>query len=290
MHDRLMSFQPQSDEDGNPKIQHAVIANFKLASGRELPEARLGYCVFGRDPSNPLVILHPALTGTPKAYTPGRPTQGDGWWSQCVGPKKFIDTDQLTVVCVDHLGGNGDSTGAVELGELRKEISFADSITLINAVLLSKGISHLHAVIGGSIGGGQVLEWLFQDDVKIERLLDVSGNCSRAGVAPQFFAIQADLLDHDGHNVPELVSRLHHNTTDLRGKTTGFDIVFDHVIVQMEQLAEEYTKVQALRVARQIGFLRFVTPLFYQKKYDEDYRRSTDADLAAATLRSQTLC
>jgi cystathionine gamma-synthase len=278
----LTPFVPASDEAGNPLVQHHRVEGFELASGHVLPHARLGFCVFGEDPQNPVVVLHPALTGSPKAAITGRATQGDGWFNHCVGPKKFLDTERLTVVCVDHLGGNGASTGAQELGAHLEYVTFADTVRLAARTLKDRGVGRVHAVVGGSIGGGQVFEWLSQDDVAVERLIDLSGNPCRQGPAVEFFQLHADLLLGDGANVPEVKRRLVENCRDLLSRTPAFDRVFEYVIGQLDDLGRDFDRTQALRVARKIGFLRFVTPYFFQRKWDDDYRRWTDEALALA--------
>lgn len=281
-----MSFRPKNDQAGDPVVQHHVVQELTLASGRKLRDVRLGYCVFGEGEDQPVVVLHPALTGTPKAFTHGRPTQGDGWWSRCVGSKKLLDTDRLTVVCVDHLGGAGASTGADELGEAVDEVTFEDTVSLASQMLGEKGLERLHAVVGGSIGGGQALCWLFQDQVKIERLVDISGNYGRSGRAVEFFQIQADLLECGGKGIGSIKERLIANTVDLRGRTRAFDALFDYVFGQLEALAQSYSRSEALAVVRKIGFFRFVTPYFFQQKWDDDYRTWTDEALALAGTHS----
>lgn len=279
-----MMFQPEWDEHGTPLIQHHTVPNFRLTSGSVLDNARLGYCVYGDDASLPQILLHPALTGSPRALAEGKPTQGDGWWSRCVGPGRLLDTNQFQVVCVDHLGGNGASTAATELGPLRHQLVFRDTIMLITELLQSRDVTSLHAVVGGSIGGGQALEWLFQDDIKIERLVDICGNCSRTGPAQEFFALQADLLDDDGSGVLAIRERLVANFVDLRDKTPAFDYVYQRVLSGFDRLATSYDRVSALQLVRQIGFLRFVTPLFFQKKWDATFSRSSDTRLADSGL------
>jgi cystathionine gamma-synthase len=281
-----MSFQPAWTERGLPLIQHQTIRDFRLSSGNVVEDARLGFCVFGEDQTLPLVLLHPALTGTPRAHSRGKPSQGDGWWSRCVGPGRLLDTNQFQVVCVDHFGGSGGSTGATELGERRHEVQFRDTVNLVSKVLEARGVRSLHAVVGGSVGGGQTLEWLFQDDIAVERLLDICGNCSRTGPAMEFFGLQADLLEGDAAAVPAIKERLIANCHDLLDKTPAFDHVHGRVLEGLDRLAANYERAAALELARQIGFLRFVTPLFFQKKWDARYRKTSDAELANAFLDS----
>ena len=278
-------FAERRDDGGDPVVQFAQVADFRLANGAIVPTARLAYCVFGEGEGKPVVVLHPALTGTARAFLNGRASQGDGWWSRCVGAGKLLDTDRVQVVCVDHVGGAGQSSDATELAAYGA-LSFRDTIALTARVLEAHGVTRVHAVVGGSIGGGQALEWLFQDRVHVERLLDISGNSCLGGPAPEFFALQAALLTADAASVPGLVARIHIHFADLRGRTHAFDHVFDHVLAQFGALAARYDRRQALELARKIGFFRFVTPAFFQQRLEEDLARWTDEATALASLAS----
>lgn len=285
-----MKLQPRVDENGDPVLQYATIEDFRLTSGDTLRAARLGFCVLGQGDDHPVVIVHPALTGSPKIAVNGKGSQGEGWWSQCVGPQKFLDTDKYMIICVDHLGGNGHSTSAdeitAELGERAQNLCFQDAIELTAAVLERCGIRSLHAVIGGSIGGGQALGWLANEKISVERLFDISGNSYHNGPAQEFFRIQADLLHGEGRNIDELKKRLRVNNEDLLGKTPAFDTIFQLTIDNLERLAQSFDREAALKIARQIGFFRFVTPRFFQKIWDRSYEESGDQGFADAQTRS----
>lgn len=279
------SFVELNDDAGDPVVQFSEVADFPLSSGAVLPSARLAHCVFGAGEGKPVVVLHPALTGTARAFVNGRSTQGDGWWSRCVGAGKLLDTDRVQVVCVDHVGGSGQSADATELAGLGP-LSFRDTIALTARVLEAHGVSRVHAVVGGSIGGGQGLEWLFQDRIHVERILDISGNSCIGGPASTFFALQAELLDADAQAIPDLARRLHESSQDLLGVTRAFDHVYAHVMGQLDGLAQGYDRGSALALARKIGFFRFVTPRFFQQRLDEDLARWTDEAAALAGLES----
>jgi cystathionine gamma-synthase len=281
-----MAFVEKYDDGGNPVVQHDIIEDLTLASGAVITKARLAYCVFGAGPDKPVVVLHPALTGTPRAFMNGKSSQGDGWWSRCVGPKKFLDTDRLQIICVDHIGGNGLSSGASELADYQGQIALQDTIGLTARVLAKHGISDIHAVVGGSIGGGQALEWLFQDRIRVGRILDVSGNSCIGGPAAEFFQLQADLLRSDAAGIPEIQRRLRQNSQDLMGRTRAFDHLFQYIMRQLDQLATDYDRQTALKLARKIGFFRFVTPLFFQRRWDEDVERWTDEAVAVTGTES----
>ena len=279
-------FEESRLEGGLPAIHVETFEHFRMVSGKMLETVRMAYCVFGKGPDRPVVILHPALTGTPRASTPGKPTQGDGWFTRCVGPGKLLDTDLFQIVCVDHFGGNGDTTGAVDLGGLAGEVTFRDTINLTSRLLERHGVARVHAVVGGSIGGGQALEWLFQDAIQVERILDISGNSCIGGPATEFFSLQADLLTGAASDVPAIRERLATNCRDLLGRTRAFDHLFGYVLGQLDRLAETFDRVTALKIARKIGFFRFVTPLYFQRRWLDDLDRWTDEGRAIAGIES----
>lgn len=279
-----MTFIPQYDDSGNPVVQYAYVDNFELQSGEVIEKARLGYCVFTENPENPIIILHPALTGSPKAWTAGKQSQGDGWWTHCIGPDKFLDTKHFTIVCVDHFGGNGDSSSAKELELHKKSIEFADGSLLVAEVLKNKGIGQIFAAIGGSIGGGQVIGWLFQDKVKVDRLLDISGSASQNLIAEEFFQIQAELLWGDGENIDEIITRLKENTGSLLGDCPSFDYLFEYLLSKLEKLKTTFSKQQALVITRELGFLRFLTPSFFEHKWQQFSKKNPSLEYCKREL------
>lgn len=268
-------------------LQHIHLDNFCLDSGTKINQLRLGYYVFTKSINNPIIVLHPALTGSACAAFPvvegeekPESSQGDGWWDNCIGPNKILDTNLYTIICFDHLGGNGQSTGADEIWHLREEISFADGIKLTAKALAELGIKDVLAVIGGSIGGGQALSWLNQDSIKIKKIIDISGSNAKCSRSNEFFAIQADFLEL--HDTPEITAyRLKKNSADLLGKHFAFDYIFSFVheqLLKLQQmtLSNDEAKRRRLHLARQIGFIRFVTPEFYENKY-HNYRLQGDS-------------
>lgn len=282
-----MTFSEHNDPDGNPVVQHEYFENFRLKSGATIPTVRLGFCVFGANPKeNPLIVLHPALTGSPKAYVTGKGSQGDGWFIHCLGPGKFLDTNSYTVICIDHLGGNGDSSSAVELKQFRNDLSYADEISLIVELLKRHSVTKVHAVVGGSIGGGQALEWLTQEEIAIDRIFDISGSAAENGKTSEFFGMQRDLLWGEGKNIAQLIERLNANHAEMLGKSKAFDFVFGGVINELRALESGYTQTAALQIARKIGFLRFVTPLFFDLKWQYYFDRSNDEAFAFARVQS----
>ena len=143
---------------------------FKLENGGALPELQVAYETYGKlSPAgdNAVYICH-ALTGD--AHVAGYHSAEDpkpGWWDAMVGPGKGIDTGRFYVVCANILGGCMGTTGPSSIdprtgkpyGSSFPSITILDIVTVQQLLLRQLGINRLAAVVGGSLGGMQVLEW-----------------------------------------------------------------------------------------------------------------------------------
>ena len=119
------------------------------------------------DASNAILLCH-AWTGD--SHASGRAEDGHlapGWWESAVGPGLAIDTNQWFVVCANVLGGCQGSTGPVSAhpadgqpyGSRFPVITIRDMVRVQARLADHLGVAVWHSVIGGSMGGMQVLEW-----------------------------------------------------------------------------------------------------------------------------------
>lgn len=115
------------------------------------------------------VLVCPALSGNHHAagYHTGEPGEKPGWWEHCIGPGKPIDTELFHVVCLDNLGGCAGSSGpnAVDPETGRRfgpdfpVVTVRDWVNSQVMLMDRLNIGKWAAVIGGSLGGMQVLRW-----------------------------------------------------------------------------------------------------------------------------------
>ncbi len=149
----------------------------RLDCGVELRDFNVAYQTYGNlnaDKSNVVVVCH-ALTGDQFVAEPHPVTGKDGWWITLVGPGKVLDTDRYFIICVNILGGCMGTIGPRDVNpETGKPwnltfpvITIADMVRAQAMLLDHLGIEQVFCVIGGSMGGMQVLEWaaLYPDRV-----------------------------------------------------------------------------------------------------------------------------
>ena len=141
---------------------------FTLESGAVLPELEVAYRTYGQpnaDRSNAVLVCH-ALTADQYVAETHPLTGKPGWWDSVVGPGQPIDTDRFFVICANVLGGCMGSTGPGSVkpggglwGTEFPTVTIRDMVRAQRKLVERLGIERLFAVVGGSMGGMQVLEW-----------------------------------------------------------------------------------------------------------------------------------
>ena len=141
-----------------------------LESGARLAPVDVAYETYGTlnaRGDNAILVCH-ALTGS--AHVAGYASEDPaslGWWDPMIGAGRPFDTDRYFVVCSNFLGGCYGTTGPTSINPATQRaygidfpaVSVRDLVTVQHALLDHIGVSRLVTVIGGSLGGMQVLEW-----------------------------------------------------------------------------------------------------------------------------------
>ena len=142
----------------------------ELESGRTLENITVAYETYGelnKDKNNAILICH-ALTGDAHAAGWHVGDKKAGWWEIIIGPGKVLDTKKYFIICSNVLGGCKGTTGPSsinpktghEYGLDFPVITIKDMVDVQKILIDSFGIKQLYAIIGGSMGGMQVLQWI----------------------------------------------------------------------------------------------------------------------------------
>jgi len=155
-----------------------------LESGEKLGPITIAYETYGalnRDQSNAILILH-ALSGDAHAagYLDGE--KNAGWWDDMIGPGKGFDTDKYFIICSNVLGGCKGSTGPSSINPATNQpyaldfpvTGIRDMVNAQEKLIDHLGINRLLAAAGGSMGGMQVLEWMFNHSKRIKSVIPIS--------------------------------------------------------------------------------------------------------------------
>jgi homoserine O-acetyltransferase len=203
-------------EKNSVGIVAAQTAHFEqsltLKSGAVLPQFDLVYETYGKlnaDQSNAVLICH-ALSGT--HHVAGKYSADDkhpGWWDNLIGPGKPLDTNKFFVIGVNNLGGCHGSTGPSSINPANGQpwgaqfpvLTVEDWVASQAMLADYLGIKQLAALVGGSLGGMQALQWTLAYPERIRHALVIASapNLTAQNMAFNEVARQAIITDPEFH-------------------------------------------------------------------------------------------
>jgi homoserine O-acetyltransferase len=203
---------PLSARDVGLVVPHDFVhaQPFTFKSGQTLPGFTLRYETYGKlhaTRDNVILICH-ALSGD--HHCAGVHTLEDrkpGWWNNLIGPGKAVDTNKFFVVCANVLGGCQGSTGPSSTNPATESpygvafpfVTILDMVRAQKLLLDHLGVSELHAVIGGSMGGMQALLFSIEFPSYTRRVLAMATTAREGAQAIAFNEVgrQAIMQDPD---------------------------------------------------------------------------------------------
>ena len=228
----------------------------KLDCGKRLALVDVAYETYGslnEAGDNAVLICH-ALSGG--AHVAGYNSESDskpGWWDEQIGPGKHIDTNKYFVICSNFLGSCYGTTGPCSINpETGKPygldfpiITIADMVRVQKLFLDKIGIKQLLAVIGGSMGGMQVLQWAIEYPDFVKAALPIA------------------------------------TTSHLGAQSIAFDAVGRNAITADPNFAEgQYTgdngPDRGLSIARMIGHITYLSEQGMREKFGRELRNAND--------------
>ncbi|MFC7235036.1 homoserine O-acetyltransferase MetX [Halosegnis marinus] len=161
------------------------LGEFEFDCGESVPDLTVAYEEYGEFTGDNAVLVCHALTGS--QHVAGRRRRGDtagqaaAWWDDIVGPGKAIDTNEYYVVCANVPGSCYGSSGPPSeapdgepWGTRFPAVTVGDWTRAQRRLLDELGVPNLHAVVGGSVGGMNALDWAKQHPDGVERVVAVA--------------------------------------------------------------------------------------------------------------------
>jgi homoserine O-acetyltransferase/O-succinyltransferase len=180
-----------------------------MDAGVALAPWQIAYQTYGslnRDRSNAVLICH-ALTGDQHVANMNPVTGKPGWWTTMVGPGRPVDTDRFFVICANVVGGCMGTTGPASNNPATGEpyaldfpvVTVRDMVRAQAALLDRLGIESLFCVVGGSMGGMQVLQWAASYPERVFSALPIATSARHSAQNIAFHEVgrQAVMADPD---------------------------------------------------------------------------------------------
>lgn len=267
-----------------------------LKSGAVLPQYELVYETYGTlnaGRSNAILICH-ALSGT--HHVAGKYGENDkypGWWDNMIGPGKPLDTNRYFVIGVNNLAGCHGSTGPASInpatgkpwGSLFPIVTVHDWVQAQARLADLLGIKQFAAIVGGSLGGMQALQWTltYPDRVRNALVIAAAPNLTAQNMAfnevarqaiitdPEFFG--GDFYEHGvvprrGLRIARMLGHITYLSDDAMGAKFGrklrsgeikysFDVEFEmesYLRYQGDKFAGEFDANTYLRMTRALDY------------------------------------
>ncbi|WP_187969266.1 homoserine O-acetyltransferase MetX [Aquibium microcysteis] len=199
----------EANEPSSKVVRFGEDMPLKLDSGKVLSPFQIAYQTYGElnaARSNAVLICH-ALTGDQHVANDNPVTGKPGWWEVLIGPGKVIDTNRFFVICSNVLGGCLGSTGPATInphtgrpwGLDMPVVTIGDMVRAQVMLVDHLGIDRLFSVIGGSMGGMQVLQWASSHPERVHTALPIATGARHSSQNIAFHEVgrQAVMADPD---------------------------------------------------------------------------------------------
>ncbi|MEM2968702.1 MAG: homoserine O-acetyltransferase [Candidatus Bathyarchaeia archaeon] len=226
-------------------------SELSLEFGGKLGPITLAYETYGelnKQKSNAILVLH-ALSGDAHAAGISKNDGAIGWWDNLIGPSKGIDTNKYFVICSNVLGGCKGSTGPSSINPATGKpygidfplITIGDMVNAQRHLIDYLGIEKLLAVVGGSMGGMQVLQWMVSYPERIRAAIPIA-------------------------------TTLKHTPQQIAFNEVGRQAIMADPNWQMGNYYGGPKPVKGLAVARMIGHITYMSDVSMEKKFGRRFR------------------
>lgn len=174
----------ESSPLGFSETKFFTFDSLQLESGEILSPVTIAYETYGelnKSKDNAILICH-ALTGDAHAAGISKETGKLGWWEIMIGPDKPFDTNKYFVICSNVIGGCKGSTGPGSInpktgkpyGMSFPVVTIKDMVNAQAKLIDYLGIENLFCVAGGSMGGMQVLQWVYSYPERVKTAIPIA--------------------------------------------------------------------------------------------------------------------
>lgn len=228
---------------------------FYFTGGGKLESHDIVYETYGElnaDKSNAILVCHALSSNHHAAGYHNSSDRKPGWWEHAIGPDKPINTRKFFVLCLNNLGGCHGSTGPSSINPQTGKnygpdfpiVTVKDWVASQNLLMEKLGIAQWAAIIGGSLGGMQVLQWAIDFPAKLRNAVIIASapKLSAQNIGFNEIARQAILTDPNFH----------------QGRYYEHDVI----------------PKQGLMIARMLGHITYLSDELMREKFGRELKKS----------------
>ncbi|MDR2644548.1 MAG: homoserine O-acetyltransferase [Endomicrobium sp.] len=233
------------------KVKLCNIGNIILESGKQLRDVTIAYETYGtlNEKKNNAVLITHGFSGDAHAAGFHEDEAKPGWWSNMIGHGKAFDTSKYFVICSNVLGGCAGSTGPSSLNPTSNKpyalgfpiITISDMVHCQKKLIDFLEIDKLLAVVGGSMGGMQVLQWVISYPEKI---------CSAIPIA----------------------TTMKHSPQQIAFNEVARQAIMADIGWKNGNYYDQSQPERGLAIARMIGHITYMSDKFMQEKFSRNLK------------------
>jgi len=216
-----------------------------------------------------IIIVIPALTWNSKLFD-SKVTQWSWWANTYWKPWNILDPNKNIIIWLDYFGWPYDSTWPDKHNLNFYPVPAEKQVEAWKKALNKLGVKKIYALFWWSNWWWHVHSWVFDEEFQPELLIPVAWPIAPTNEAKEFFSLQVDLIK----NKEDVSERLLKNLENLTWKSKLYDFLISETVRDICSLLENWTNEEAIKVVRQIWFLKFLNPLFFEKfNKDRDWNK-----------------
>jgi len=209
-----------------------------------------------------IIVVIPALTGTAKVFSIIS-SQWDWWANVYWNPWNILDPNKNIIIGLDYFGGPYDSSTPDKHNLDFYPVPPYKQVEAWKKALSKLKIENIYTLFGGSNWGWHIHSWLFTSDLTPKKLIPIAGPLAPTLDAKEFFSYQIDFLKYR----EDIRERLVLNLEKFLGISDIYDFLLKSIQIEISECIENWNDNKAIKIAREIWFLRFLNPTFFDKFY-----------------------
>ena len=209
-----------------------------------------------------IIIVIPALTWNAKVFSVIS-SQWDGWANKYWERWNILDPNKNIIIGLDYFGWPYDSSAPDKHNLDFYPVPEIKQVEAWKKALKNIKVENIYALFGGSNWWWHIHNWLFENSLIPEKLIPVAWPIAPTEDAKEFFRYQIDFLKYK-ENICE---RLDKNLSKFLWKSKIYDFLVESLKKEIIDCIDNWDNKKAIKIVREIGFLRFLNPPFFDKFY-----------------------
>ena len=268
----------------------ARIWDFKLYKNDDekiINDAKVWYSIYWiksieelKNTKKNIIVVIPALTWNSRVFD-SKASQWSGWANTYWKPWNILDPNENIIIGLDYFWWPYDSSCPDKHDLDFYPVPPEKQVEAWKKALTKLWLKDIYALFWGSNWWGHIHSWIFNEKYQPKYLIPVAWPIAPTKKAKEFFSLQVDFIK----NKEDVSYRLEKNLKNLKWESELYDELIIETSKEITETIKSWNKKKVIKVARQIWFLKFLNPKFFDKfYYDKDWNHLDSLEKAKQNM------